>query len=110
MLGGRDKGIDPGQLYVNLRSIRDLLTEVLYIRFLDNALSLVGNGEQDTSPYLRLVVAKTVKRGISVILYYDHLITLDDEVKYMWSKPLSKPSLFFFVNRYFAFIAVSVRS
>ena len=54
-----------------------------------------------------MVVGSEILNAISVILYYDHLITLDDEYNYMWTKPWSKPSLFFFVNRYFAFIAVS---
>lgn len=45
----------------------------------------------------------------SVILYYDHCITFDDEYRYIWQNKLSGASWLFFVNRYFAFLAVRVR-
>ena len=41
-----------------------------------------------------------------VIIYYDHTITLSDEVSLIWRAPLSKISLIFLVNRYFAFFTV----
>ncbi|GBE87488.1 hypothetical protein SCP_1101650 [Sparassis crispa] len=45
--------------------------------------------------YLHLV-------GIS-IFYYDYLITFRDEYSRIWSKPKSKVSIMFFVNRYVTF-------
>ncbi|KAI0062120.1 hypothetical protein BV25DRAFT_1825981 [Artomyces pyxidatus] len=44
-------------------------------------------------------------------LYYDHLITFPDEVARIWSRPFSRPSFLFYLNRYIPFfgnIAVSV--
>lgn len=35
-----------------------------------------------------------------VILYYDYLVTLPIEIQYIWPKPSSKSSIWFFVNRY----------
>ncbi|KAF9071454.1 hypothetical protein BDP27DRAFT_1446347 [Rhodocollybia butyracea] len=39
----------------------------------------------------------------STFLYYDHLLTLQDEVVYIWSRPNTVSSGMFFVNRYFSF-------
>jgi len=39
------------------------------------------------------------------ILYYDHLITAGLEVRYLWGRPKSQSSYWFFLNRYFAFLA-----
>ncbi|GJE85052.1 hypothetical protein PsYK624_011290 [Phanerochaete sordida] len=33
-------------------------------------------------------------------LVYDHLLTLSQEARYMWCKPLSSVSLLFYINRY----------
>ena len=41
-----------------------------------------------------------------VIIYYDHTITVSDEVSLIWRAPLSKISCIFLVNRYFAFFTV----
>ncbi|KAI0264641.1 hypothetical protein BC834DRAFT_970590 [Gloeopeniophorella convolvens] len=44
-------------------------------------------------------------------LYYDHVLTFPAEVSRMWSQPISKNTLLFFLNRYVAFlgnIAVAV--
>ncbi|KAH7881643.1 uncharacterized protein C8R40DRAFT_1079212 [Lentinula edodes] len=38
------------------------------------------------------------------LLYYDHLLTFDDEVKFMWSRPNHISSRLFFLNRYFSFV------
>ncbi|KAH8835825.1 hypothetical protein DL96DRAFT_91176 [Flagelloscypha sp. PMI_526] len=38
------------------------------------------------------------------ILYWDHLLTLDDEIKHFWRKPKIS-NIAFFVNRYLAFFA-----
>lgn len=37
---------------------------------------------------------------VAVLLLYDHALTLSAECTSMWRKPLSKPSLWFFLNRY----------
>ncbi|KAJ4485240.1 hypothetical protein J3R30DRAFT_3679944 [Lentinula aciculospora] len=37
-------------------------------------------------------------------LYYDHLLTFDEEVRYIWSRPNHFSSRLFFVNRYFSFL------
>jgi len=37
------------------------------------------------------------------ILYYDHLLTLGAEVVYIWSRPKTLSSYWFFLNRYLAF-------
>ncbi|KAK0454091.1 uncharacterized protein EV420DRAFT_1765901 [Desarmillaria tabescens] len=36
-------------------------------------------------------------------LYWDHLITIDDELRLLWSKPKTFGSYLFFTNRYLAF-------
>ncbi|KAK0482180.1 hypothetical protein IW261DRAFT_1466651 [Armillaria novae-zelandiae] len=36
-------------------------------------------------------------------LYWDHLITIDDELRLLWNKPKTLASYLFFVNRYLAF-------
>ena len=40
-------------------------------------------------------------------MYYDHLITLDNEFRYIWHGGKIISSYVFLVNRYFAFFAVS---
>ncbi|KAI0064854.1 hypothetical protein BV25DRAFT_1914014 [Artomyces pyxidatus] len=45
------------------------------------------------------------------LLYYDHVITFPDEVARIWSRPFSRPSFLFYLNRYIPFfgnIAVSL--
>lgn len=37
-------------------------------------------------------------------LYYDHFLTLDAEVKFVWARPRSFSSRLFLLNRYFAFV------
>ncbi|KAJ3782551.1 hypothetical protein GGU10DRAFT_436580 [Lentinula aff. detonsa] len=37
-------------------------------------------------------------------LYYDHLLTFDDEVRFIWSRPNHFSSRLFFLNRYFSFV------
>lgn len=34
------------------------------------------------------------------LLFYDHILTLEEEARNIWRKPLSRPSLWFFLNRY----------
>ncbi|KIK65870.1 hypothetical protein GYMLUDRAFT_38363 [Collybiopsis luxurians FD-317 M1] len=36
-------------------------------------------------------------------LYYDHLMTLKDEIRLIWNRPNTLSSYFFFINRYFSF-------
>ncbi|KAF8874543.1 hypothetical protein BD779DRAFT_1678686 [Infundibulicybe gibba] len=38
-------------------------------------------------------------------LYYDHLITLGREIKYIWRRPKMLSAYLFLANRYFAFSA-----
>lgn len=42
-----------------------------------------------------------------VVLYYDHLITIDDEYRHIWCHRKTGSSYLFLVNRYFSFFAVS---
>ena len=44
-----------------------------------------------------------------MVLYYDHLITLDDEFQYIWRRRKNISSYIFLVNRYFTFFAVSCK-
>ncbi|KAE9398764.1 hypothetical protein BT96DRAFT_920638 [Gymnopus androsaceus JB14] len=39
------------------------------------------------------------------ILYWDHLLTLKYEIQYLWQRPMSWSSYWFFLNRYFAFFS-----
>ncbi|KAI0258023.1 hypothetical protein BC834DRAFT_975824 [Gloeopeniophorella convolvens] len=39
------------------------------------------------------------------ILYYDHLLNLGDEVKFMWMRPMTKMKLLFIFHRYLANLA-----
>lgn len=54
---------------------------------------------------LRVVLIQVER---TVILYYDHVVTFDDEYRYIWQNKWSGASCLFFVNRYFAFLAVGV--
>ncbi|KAF8874546.1 hypothetical protein BD779DRAFT_1804908 [Infundibulicybe gibba] len=38
-------------------------------------------------------------------LYYDHLITIDREIKYIWRRPKTPSAYMFLANRYFSFSA-----
>ena len=42
----------------------------------------------------------------AVILYYDHLITFDDEYRYIWARLKSPASWLFLLNRFVAFVYV----
>ena len=42
--------------------------------------------------------------GILVILYYDCLLTLDDELELFWNGKWSFMAFLFFANRYFALV------
>jgi Family of unknown function (DUF6533) len=39
----------------------------------------------------------------TALLYYDHFLTFSDEVSYIWRRPKSASSYWFFANRYLAF-------
>jgi len=44
-------------------------------------------------------------------LYYDHLLTFDQEIDYLWARPKHQSSYWFFLNRYFSLfgnVAVTV--
>ena len=42
------------------------------------------------------------------ILYYDHLITFPEELWYIWRRPRSMASTWFFMNRYIPFLGTAV--
>ncbi|KAF8980490.1 hypothetical protein BDQ17DRAFT_1263752, partial [Cyathus striatus] len=39
------------------------------------------------------------------VLYYDHILTFDDEVNYIWNRPKRGSAYWFFANRYVTFFA-----
>ena len=41
---------------------------------------------------------------ITAILYYDHLITFSEELRYIWKRSFSMASAWFLVNRYIPFL------
>lgn len=45
---------------------------------------------------------------LPVILYYDHSMTLDDEIRYIWLQRKFTGSWIFLFNRYLAFFSVRV--
>ncbi|KAH8828474.1 hypothetical protein DL96DRAFT_1709758 [Flagelloscypha sp. PMI_526] len=54
----------------------------------------------DQSPY----ICEDLQLSALVILYWDHILTFGDEVRYLWSYPITLGSWLFFINRYTAFI------
>ncbi|ETW76064.1 hypothetical protein HETIRDRAFT_119296 [Heterobasidion irregulare TC 32-1] len=41
-----------------------------------------------------------MQKYVPFILYYDHLMTLSEEITWIWSRPRARSSLLFFLNRY----------
>ncbi|KAJ7768638.1 hypothetical protein DFH07DRAFT_300281 [Mycena maculata] len=39
------------------------------------------------------------------VLYYDHILTIPEEVEHIWRRPKSRSSYWFFLNRYLTFFA-----
>ncbi|KAI0791977.1 hypothetical protein C8Q75DRAFT_731851 [Abortiporus biennis] len=56
------------------------------------------------SPEIQIHIIDYLHLSGIVILYYDYLLTFQDEVRYMWFQPLSSTWLFF-LNRYFSIFA-----
>ncbi|GJJ11947.1 hypothetical protein Clacol_006185, partial [Clathrus columnatus] len=50
--------------------------------------------------YAHLQVIDMVFLGAYVMLIYDHILTLDEEVRKIWKAPLSIPKVLFLLNRY----------
>lgn len=46
--------------------------------------------------------------GACVVLLYDHLLTLDDEIQYVWKTKTTVPKVLFLLNRYFVPIVMIV--
>jgi hypothetical protein len=46
--------------------------------------------------------------NLPVILYYDHLITLDLEIKHIWSKKTKKIAIAFLIMRYVGLVVMTV--
>ena len=60
---------------------------------------LVGGAKSTTPPMLKS------EPQILVILYYDHALTLHEEIQRYWIRaPLTWATFFFFLNRYLAFL------
>ncbi|KAI0257991.1 hypothetical protein BC834DRAFT_837224, partial [Gloeopeniophorella convolvens] len=51
-----------------------------------------------------LILLHAVAIGMAV-LYYDHLLNLSDEVKFIWTQPITKMRVLFVSHRYIADIA-----
>lgn len=60
-------------------------------------ISLASFGEKFC---LLLRIQETLSHRISVVLYYDYFMTLDQEIKFFWNKKLNVVNILFFVNRY----------
>ncbi|KAJ3992030.1 hypothetical protein F5050DRAFT_1905564 [Lentinula boryana] len=55
--------------------------------------------------YLYLFAFRCSRHSFNeAFLYYDHLLTFDDEVRFIWSRPNHFSSRLFFLNRYFSFV------
>lgn len=84
------------------------VTNVRRNRYLHNYLTLLGVGNTFRMPCVVSPVADSLHP--LAILYYDHALTFGDEYKRIWQHPTRSPSLFFFLNRYFALLTVSTDS
>lgn len=49
--------------------------------------------------------AERLTRTLVVLYSYDHVITLDNEVKYVWRRRISGASVLFMMNRYMMLLA-----
>ena len=59
--------------------------------------SLLNFPNTNTSPYR---FSLTTKRTTTAILYYDYILTLPDEIEYIWKNPRRLSTLFYFLCRY----------
>ncbi|KAL5485183.1 hypothetical protein ACEPAI_7825 [Sanghuangporus weigelae] len=58
----------------------------------------------DANTYISFAESDKIAIASVTFLVYDHLITLPDEVRYIWGAPFSFPKLAVLANRYFPFI------
>lgn len=68
-------------------------------RTINYYVSLVSFGK-----CVHLVYDVQSKLRISVILYYDHALTLPMEIQRFWMRGFTWATMFFFINRYLAFL------
>ncbi|KAJ4485272.1 hypothetical protein J3R30DRAFT_1335372 [Lentinula aciculospora] len=50
---------------------------------------------------------RCVNLAASIVILYDHLLTLDDEFRYIWKKSWSLGKALFIINRYYSLIATA---
>lgn len=46
----------------------------------------------------------TILAGNSILIY-DHIVTLPEEIAFIWRRPKALPAMLFLLNRYFALLA-----
>jgi hypothetical protein len=76
------------------------------IRLLQNYLRLLA-----ISKFKLTIGLAVLLNQVAAFLYYDHLITIGNEISYIWSRRKTASAYWFFLNRYFAFfgnLAVTV--
>ncbi|KAL5504756.1 hypothetical protein ACEPAH_7419 [Sanghuangporus vaninii] len=56
----------------------------------------------------QILTTKQVTLGFYTLHLYDHLLTLSDEIEFMWNARVSTGSILFFVNRYYSFIFFTI--
>ncbi|TFK39561.1 hypothetical protein BDQ12DRAFT_743907 [Crucibulum laeve] len=61
-------------------------------------------GHDDTVTALDILLHDYLQLPAITILFYDHLITLGDEITYVWRRPKGSSAYWFFFNRYLAFL------
>lgn len=88
------------QLFVFILSFKHRRFIVRFdFRTINYYVSLVSFGK-----CVHLVYDVLSKLRISVILYYDHTLTLPMEIQRFWIRGFTWAKLFFFINRYLAFL------
>jgi len=62
----------------------------------------------DPQLVIRLTASKYYMLASVVILYFDYFLTFDLEVKNLWKKPFTGPTILFFLNRYYPLLLYAV--
>lgn len=62
--------------------------------------SLTLSMRQLEAGFLGLLASRYLTAASAVILFYDHIITLPDEIELVWASPLSLATTMFYINRY----------
>ncbi|KAH8810192.1 hypothetical protein DL96DRAFT_555770 [Flagelloscypha sp. PMI_526] len=52
-----------------------------------------------------IFTSTNLKLSALAILYWDHILTLPEEIRYMWRRPISFGACLFFLNRYLSCVA-----